>query len=154
MTFKLADNEKWIAGYEDMYSVDTDGNVWSYRRQNRRKLNQHINIKDYPCVSLRNSDGGKAFTVHRLVADMFIPNPNGYKLLKHKDLNRGNNSVGNLEWVADISELYSYWDKQKAIGRNTYELFQTANVSKKAKETRAAADKAVRDYCDRVSGKQ
>lgn len=138
MTFKLADNEKWIAGYEGSYSVDTEGNVWSYKRTPRRKLTQYINIKNYPCVTLNGGHSGKAYTVHRLVADTFLPNPNKYNIIKHIDLDRSNNNVKNLEWVADIKEIYPYWESLKAAGVNTYELFQVVKQINESKGRRYA----------------
>ena len=38
--------------------------------------------------------------IHRLVAQAFLPNPNGYRIINHKDENRSNNSVNNLEWCS------------------------------------------------------
>lgn len=41
---------------------------------------------------------GKTFQIHRVLADAFIPNPNGYTVVNHKDGNKGNCSIDNLEW--------------------------------------------------------
>lgn len=45
----------------------------------------------------------KTYQIHRLVAEAFIPNPNNYPIINHKDFNRANNCVDNLEWCT-----YSY----------------------------------------------
>lgn len=41
---------------------------------------------------------GKTFQIHRILADAFVPNPNGYTIVNHKDGNKGNCSIDNLEW--------------------------------------------------------
>lgn len=54
--------------------------------------------KGYPVVNIqRQGKKTKAF-VHRLVAEAFIPNPDGLPCINHKDENKANNNVGNLEW--------------------------------------------------------
>lgn len=61
--------------------------------------------KQYWCVGLPTPGGMKNFTIHRLVATAFIPNPLNLPLVLHSDADRGNNSVENLRWgtVSDNS---------------------------------------------------
>lgn len=80
-------------GYPD-YSVDTDGNVWSYRNSKRKKLRPAKDGKGYLRVSLK----GHTQKVHRLVALAFIPNPHNYSQVNHKNEKKTDNSVTNLEW--------------------------------------------------------
>lgn len=110
----LDKNEKWINGYEGMYSIDTTGNVYSYRRGAKRKMKQHENHRYYWGVTLPrpNGWGSHVMLVHRLVAEHFIPNNLGHTLIKHKDLDRSNNNVENLVWVSEIEELYPYWENR------------------------------------------
>lgn len=69
-----------------------------------RRINNHHIIKPavhkdgYHVIRIRHC--GKTITeyAHRLVAAAFIPNPNEYEIVNHKDENRQNNSVSNLEW--------------------------------------------------------
>lgn len=77
------------------YSVDCLGNV--FNNKTGRKLKQMIK-KGYCAVYLYNENGRKFFLVHRLVAEAFIPNPNNYPEINHRDENSLNNNVDNLEW--------------------------------------------------------
>jgi hypothetical protein len=52
----------------------------------------------YMSVELFNELGSKRLLIHRLVANAFIPNPNNYSQVNHKDENKANNDVSNLEW--------------------------------------------------------
>lgn len=88
-----------VRGYEGLYEVSNRGNVRSiYRGRNTgRLLVQSIN-NGYPFVTLSN---GKSLTrtVHRLVAEAFLSNPDNKPTVNHKDGNRSNNSLENLEWA-------------------------------------------------------
>lgn len=103
--------EKWkpVVGYEGLYEVSNLGRVKSLERhivarQYNRKLDEHIlhtydNGRGYQILSL-NKDGQQTnHKVHRIVAEAFIPNPNNYPVVNHKDGNKKNNNVDNLEWT-------------------------------------------------------
>lgn len=109
MTFKLADNEKWIAGYEGSYSVDTEGNVWSFMYGRKRKLSVSTNLQGYVKVGLSQGGKRKHPTIHRLVAETFIPNIQNKPQVNHIDGDKKNNNVTNLEWCSakgNISHAY------------------------------------------------
>lgn len=101
-----------VVGYEDRFKVSNFGNVWSKTRNKPIKL---INSKTggYPSFATRigGRDGkAKFFKVHRLVAEAFLEPPSqeiveecskhkyGVVLVNHKDCNKMNNHVSNLEW--------------------------------------------------------
>ena len=93
---------KDIKGFEGLYQISDLGNVKSlnYKRTKTEKiLIPKKHNKGYLQVQLKNKDTNKTFTIHRLVAETFIPNPNNYPCVNHKDENKQNNNVGNLEWV-------------------------------------------------------
>ena len=94
------DREFWteIVGYENLYSISNFGRVVSHHWGKHRILRQRINHRGYAMVNLTKDGMMKTFRVHSLVAKHFLPNPNGLPELNHKDENKLNNRVDNLEW--------------------------------------------------------
>jgi hypothetical protein len=93
--------EEWrdIEGYEGMYQVSNFGRVKSFKRKNVIIMKDCINNMGYCLVCLWVDKGNKKMKrVHRLVAQAFLPNPNGFPSVNHKDMNQINNRVDNLEW--------------------------------------------------------
>ena len=105
---------KDIAGYEGKYQVSNLGNVKSlrYRGSNFSKnLTPKTNNDGRLWVELAGGSKPKQFLVHRLVAMAFIPNPNGYAEINHKDENPQNNVVNNLEWCTRQYNVSYYYDR-------------------------------------------
>lgn len=96
--------EVWkdIDGYNGKYQVSNLGNVRSFSRwKNGGLLKPGINTNGYYSVNLVK-DGRKntqLINIHRLVAMTFLDNPKGLREVNHKDGNKLNNAVDNLEWV-------------------------------------------------------
>lgn len=90
---------KDIEGFEGKYQVSTWGNVRNAIKGNI--LTPYVNEKGYLKVGL--AMGGKAHKkrINRLVAQAFIPNPYGLPQVNHKDGNKQNNSITNLEWTTN-----------------------------------------------------
>ena len=86
---------KQIEGYEN-YAITEDGKVWSYNRDKFMKT--RFNRSGYEVVNLYADGMCKTFSVHRLVAQAFIPNPNDYSQINHIDGDKENNNISNLEW--------------------------------------------------------
>ena len=85
---------KDIEGYEGLYQVSNFGRVKNIRR-NKELYYIHTN-KKYLCVRLCKNGKKKYYLVHRLVAETYIPNPNNYPIVNHKDENKLNNNLDNL----------------------------------------------------------
>lgn len=91
----MKSNELRIGNYNG-YSVRSDGVIFS--KKTGKKLKYRLNDKGYPSVSL--SVNGKAVfrRVHRIIAEVFIPNPENKPCVNHKDRDRTNFNIDNLEW--------------------------------------------------------
>lgn len=92
--------EAWkdIVGYEGKYQVSNLGRVKSFKHRKPHIMVGSVSHDGYQLVLL--SSGGKNIgkSVHRLVAQAFLSNPNNYPVVNHKDGNKLNNIVDNLEW--------------------------------------------------------
>jgi len=106
--------EVWkpVKNYEGYYEVSNLGNVRSLdrivhhsRNFTRFQKGNVLTIRtnstgNYSTVLLSKDNKHKMVKVHRLVATAFIDNPNGYREINHKDENKQNNRVDNLEWCS------------------------------------------------------
>lgn len=92
---------KDIKNFEGLYQISNLGNIKSlhYRNSNNEKIMSPKLIgRGYLSIGLRNKSKKKNFLIHRLVANAFIPNPDNLQQVNHKDENKLNNCVDNLEW--------------------------------------------------------
>lgn len=90
--------EEWknVIGYEGLYEVSNKGNVRNVRRNTLLRLTK--TNYGYIQVSLYKNGIRTGLKVHRLVAEAFIPNPDNLPQVNHKDEDKTNNNVTNLEW--------------------------------------------------------
>ena len=125
----MAMKKEWkeIKGYEGKYIISNYGEVISLPRlkQNNSKkqyvepkeLSKNINSTNgYVYVFLCNNGKYRNIRVHRLVAEAFIPNPNNLPQINHKDGNKQNNKVDNLEWCTCQENI------RHAIKNNLFKL--------------------------------
>lgn len=98
------ENYKDILGFEGLYQVSDFGNVRSLRSKKHKLLKPYENEKGYLTVSFNVGVGDNIkickYKVHRLVAKAFIENKEKLHFVNHKDKNKKNNAVANLEWVS------------------------------------------------------
>ena len=104
---------KDIEEYEGLYKVSNSVRIISLPRvgtiKTIRELKQHKNRYGYMYVTLHKGGKAKRYSVHQLIAKAFIPNPDNLPQVNHKDGNKENNTISNLEWVsASENKLHSY----------------------------------------------
>lgn len=143
-------NEEWknISGYENLYKISSHGRVKVKRRvmyglvdgefqplyvAKEKIMSPFDNGSGYLCIALTKCGKRKNFYIHRLVAEHFIDNPYSKVQVNHKDYDRKNNKVDNLEWVT-VSEnaIYSLPNrsKRKAYKTNSGYRYITKRYSK------------------------
>lgn len=140
---------KDIDGFNGLYAITSRGRVWGYPNDTRSKghwLKQKIDKRGYARVGLfLGKNKYKLIFVHRLVAMAYIPNPQDKPFVNHKDFNRVNNNVENLEWCTPWENInYSY-----VRGRYDTELrdkwLKFAQEKAKKKKTYLIAHKATKE---------
>jgi hypothetical protein len=105
---------KPIQGYEGKYEIDKKGNVYSLPRFHNKKENvikvfKHNGRCCYASVWLWKNNKRKSFLLHKLIADNFIPNPKKLPQVNHKDGNKMNFEINNLEWcTSSENNLHSF----------------------------------------------
>ena len=96
--------EQWkdIPGYEGLYAVSNMGRVRGYPRKNKRLslVSPKITNKGYIRVELSKNSVERKLSLHRLVADAFVPNPNKLETVNHINLDKTDNRAENLEWMS------------------------------------------------------
>lgn len=110
---------KDIPGYEGLYQVSNLGRVKSLNYRHTRKekiMTPQNNGHGYLHIKIYNNNKRHCYYVHRLVAQTFIENPDNLPQVNHKDLNRQNNKVSNLEWCS-IEYNNTYAEKHRKIAK-------------------------------------
>lgn len=112
---------KAVKGYEGYYEVDQFGRIYSVDRVisvndngrqygkplKAKQMKQTMHSKGYKTVSLTKDGKTKGMFVHRIVAEAFIPNEENLPMVNHKDEDKTNNFVENLEWcTASYNRTY------------------------------------------------
>lgn len=105
-----------IKNYSD-YIISSSGEIYSLKNGGFHRMATNINIGGYKRVGLCKNGKQKYFLVHRLVAETFINNPECKPCINHKDENKLNNNVENLEWCT-VSENNRYGSRLNRIAES------------------------------------
>lgn len=104
-----------INGYE-RYGVSKEGIIKNLETGKLLKLTPD---KDsYLCFIACINYKKKCLKVHRVVGQMFIPNPHNLPQINHKNLNKQDNSVDNLEWATDLANKQHLWQSGTLMPRS------------------------------------
>ena len=106
--------EEWRPTKEDKYyEVSSEGRV----RHDGRILSGSIQDDGYIRVNIQ----GKSYSKHRIIAEAFIPNPDNLPFINHKDGNKQNNSIANLEWCTQKeNSIHAHKNNLQPKGLSTY----------------------------------
>ena len=126
-----------IEGY-DNYQISNYGNVKNITTGKLLKTRVN-NSTGYVIVDIRSYGQRKTFSIHRLVAMAFIPNEDGFPQVNHKDENKQNNHVDNLEWCTSKYNVN--------YGSHNERMRETKRLN-----SRAYTDKERKRMSERVGG--
>lgn len=114
----MQEDIRQVVGFEGLYSVSRDGRIYSEERTARTRgdVQRRVPPREMARMRLNSGNGYERLQlyrdgqyhnrlVHRLVAEAFIPNPDGLPEVNHKDGDKRNNHVSNLEWASRRSNL-------------------------------------------------
>ena len=110
-------DEIWrdIKGYEGLYQISNKGRVKSLYNGSERILKSHDNGAGYLNVILYKNTAFQSIYIHSLVAIAFVPNPDNLPEVNHKDENKKNNCVENLEWMTRRDNI-NYGTRNERVG--------------------------------------
>ena len=137
---------KLIPNYPE-YSITTDGRVFSHKKPGgngkgkvldysyKRELKPQKNKKGYLKIFLeQNTDRSRHTSIHRLVAETYIPNPHNYDTVNHINGDKTDNRVENLEWMSNADNIEYSQAKVRLIETPTGEIIEIFNLSKWCRE--------------------
>lgn len=91
--------EKYIPNTRNQYIVRSDGEIISLKYNKRRILSHRYSPKGYRVCTIKINNSFITKTVHRIVAEAFIPNLENKEFVNHIDGDKNNPDIDNLEWV-------------------------------------------------------
>lgn len=148
---------KDVPEYEGLYQVSNFGRVKSFRESSKFKKPKELILKlslinsGYAVVTLYKETNKRKFQIHRLVASVFLPNPLNLPCVNHKDENKLNNCVDNLEWCTyeynnnyGTARIRFSYTKSRPIQQKTLEGYPLA----KYESIRIASELLKIDYAN------
>ena len=126
LSLENIEGEEWrdVIGYNGLYQISSYGRVKSLRNKygtyREKILKQLLNKFGYLQVNLNKEGKMKTFYVHRLVAQVFIDNPNNHPQVNHKNEDKTDNCVDNLEWCTQKYNLNYGSRIAKAVASTDY----------------------------------
>lgn len=128
-------DEIWkdIKGFEDSFMISSYGRIRNLSKRGSFLMKLSGASGGYSKATLCKSNKSRTVLIHRLVAEAFLPNPENKYCVNHKDGNKTNNNVDNLEWVSmseNMKHAYSIGliknaNKIRVRDRNSGEIFES-----------------------------
>ena len=125
--FMKKEIESWeeVSRYPKSYVVSNKGNIGSLNYKGKKGvfglMSMYFRKDKYVTVTLSNNGTAKTVAVHILVAEAFIPNPEKKPQVNHKDGNKHNNNVSNLEWATKSEDItHAYSNNLRKVGEKSH----------------------------------
>lgn len=127
--------EVWkdIDGYDGDYQISNLGRLKSKKKANELIMKPMVATNGYLIACLWKNNKQRKFCIHILVAKAFIPNPNGLLEINHKDENKTNNCVENLEWCTHLYNM-NYGNLKEKISNSNKRRIVTNETKQKLRE--------------------
>ena len=122
--------KKIINDGTNIHYITNKGVVLSYFNNKEKELKTQIDKKGYEKVKLN----GRTYSVHRLVAEAFIANPDNLPQVNHIDGNKQNNDVSNLEWCDNSFNQKHAWDNNLQQKRHAVNCSLTQEQANNVRE--------------------
>lgn len=147
-----------IIGFEQYYQINEYGDILS--KTTNQMLSPYVNNKGYKCIDLYNNGIVKKCLIHRLVALHFVPNPNNYPIVLHRDnvklntyyknLERGTCSQNNAQAIRDGLNKVPRPDNTKIYEvYNNYCCYRIKSINEIIKINKWGNDSTIRNYIRR-----
>lgn len=145
---------KDIEGFEGLYQITSDGQVYSVKR--RIYMKPQYDKDGYQCVGLRKDGKYHRFFIHRLVALAYVPNPEGKATVNHLDECKTNNNYTNLAWATQKEQNIHGTRTERAAESNKKPIrcVETGVVYESAKAAADAYDTYRESICKVLRGHQ
>jgi hypothetical protein len=130
---KLPNTAKYIENSENHW-IDVDGTVYAYNNRNNqrkvliKKAQTTVYGYKYCGIKYQGKNNNISKRVHRLVAEAFIPNPNGYNVVGHRNNIKDDNRVENLYWTTTKENTQKAYDDGLAKNTMGYDDSQSCPV--------------------------
>lgn len=133
--------------FEKNYYVTKKGEIFSIFGETKRRLKTQISDKGYERIKIRK----KMYQIHRLVAKHFISNEINLPQVNHKDGNKLNNNVENLEWCNNSSNQKHAWKnglqpRLREVKNRVLTLEQAEEIRKRYDEEKTSQRKLAKEY--------
>lgn len=139
---------KDIPGYEGLYAATSCGKIYSYKSKKFLKLRKRKD--DYLQVCLYKDGAVKTYRVHRLIAATYLANPENLPCVNHKDEDKTNNSVNNLEFC-DAKYNNNYGSRLKKI-RKKVQCVETQEIFSSVTEAAIKNNVSKGNICNALKG--
>jgi len=132
MGTQIIEHWKAIAECNGEYYISDHGQVKSYKRGRERILKPYL-VGDlgnqYLAIGICTNGKRKNHKIHKLIALYFIPNPFNKLTVNHKDCNKTNNNIDNLEWATQKENIRHAWQNGLCeLNRNSVSIRQSKPV--------------------------